>query len=55
VPALNIIRLIACEFFGSDVSIWLFCFRVDDRQKGGDYDYLIETSPPSGRNHLSKN
>ena len=38
------IRIFAHRHFGEDVAIWLFGSRVDDGKKGGDYDFLVETS-----------
>ncbi len=34
----------ARRYFGEDAVCWLFGSRVDDSKKGGDYDFLIETS-----------
>lgn len=41
---LNIMKTLACRYFGEDAELWLFGSRADDRKKGGDYDFLIETS-----------
>nr|VFJ56866.1 MAG: hypothetical protein BECKFM1743A_GA0114220_101772 [Candidatus Kentron sp. FM]VFJ58782.1 MAG: hypothetical protein BECKFM1743C_GA0114222_102338 [Candidatus Kentron sp. FM]VFK21069.1 MAG: hypothetical protein BECKFM1743B_GA0114221_107542 [Candidatus Kentron sp. FM] len=30
--------------FGQNAEIWLFGSRVDDRRRGGDYDFYIETA-----------
>jgi hypothetical protein len=32
------------RYFGEDAVIWLFGSRTNDTKKGGDYDFLIETS-----------
>lgn len=41
---LKTIRNLVRRYFGEDAKLWLFGSRVDDRKKGGDYDFLIETS-----------
>jgi predicted nucleotidyltransferase len=38
------IRLYTHRHFGQDAEVWLFGSRADDNKKGGDYDFLIETS-----------
>lgn len=38
------IKMFAHRHFGEDALIWLFGSRADDSKKGGDYDFLIETS-----------
>lgn len=38
------IRVLAHRLFGEDADIWLFGSRVDDSKRGGDYDFLVETS-----------
>lgn len=40
---LKTIRNLVHRYFGEDAKLWLFGSRVDDRKKGGDYDFLIET------------
>ena len=41
---LKIFSMYAHQYFGEDAKIWLFGSRVDDGKKGGDYDFLVETS-----------
>ena len=41
---LKIFSTYARRYFGEDAKIWLFGSRVDDGKKGGDYDFLVETS-----------
>lgn len=38
------VRRLAHRYFGEDAAIWLFGSRADDGKKGGDYDFLVETS-----------
>lgn len=38
------VRTFARRHFGEDAVIWLFGSRTDDGRKGGDYDFLVETS-----------
>jgi len=40
----KIFDMYARHYFGEDVVCWLFGSRVDDRKKGGDYDFFVETS-----------
>jgi len=41
---LKVFDSFARRYFGKDAELWLFGSRVDDRKKGGDYDFLVETS-----------
>ena len=41
---LRIVKTLSRKYFGEDARLWLFGSRVDDEKKGGDYDFLIETS-----------
>ena len=38
------VKLLVQRHFGDDAEVWLFGSRVDDSKRGGDYDFLIETS-----------
>jgi predicted nucleotidyltransferase len=38
----DVIRSTTCEVFGADAQVKLFGSRVDDAQRGGDIDLLIE-------------
>lgn len=40
----KVFEVLAHRHFGRDGELWLFGSRVDDKKKGGDYDFLIETS-----------
>ena len=39
----TIIRAAVTETFGAGTNVWLFGSRVDDSQRGGDINLLIET------------
>ena len=41
---IEVLSALVRRYFGYDTSIWLFGSRADDQKKGGDYDFLIETS-----------
>ncbi|UZR28754.1 nucleotidyltransferase domain-containing protein [Methylococcus mesophilus] len=41
---IDTVRRLVHSHFGEDADVWLFGSRVDDSKKGGDYDFLIETS-----------
>ena len=38
------VKTLAQRHFGADAALWLFGSRADDRKRGGDYDFFIETS-----------
>ncbi len=41
---LKIVKDLTRSYSGEDARLWLYGSRVDDEKKGGDYDFLIETS-----------
>jgi len=41
---IDTVRMLTHRHFGDDAEVWLFGSRVDDGKKGGNYDFLIETS-----------
>lgn len=41
---LSVFDMFAHRYFGEDAALWLFGSRVDDRKKGGDYDFFVETN-----------
>ncbi|CAK0754843.1 NTP_transf_2 domain-containing protein [Gammaproteobacteria bacterium] len=43
------IRSTVAETFGDGANVWLFGSRVDDTQRGGDIDLLIETDQTDPR------
>ncbi len=40
----HLIKTLCNRYFGDDAALWLFGSRADDSKRGGDYDFLIETS-----------
>ncbi|CAK0781905.1 H394 [Gammaproteobacteria bacterium] len=38
------VRRITHEIFGQATRIWLFGSRVDDKRRGGDYDFYLQTT-----------
>ena len=38
------IKIFTHRHFGEDAEVWLFGSRVNNDKRGGDYDFLIETS-----------
>ena len=38
------IKMFTHHHFGEDAEVWLFGSRVNNEKRGGDYDFLIETS-----------
>ena len=40
----NAIKMLARRYFGEEAELWLFGSRVDDKKKGGDYDFFLETN-----------
>ncbi len=41
---IKVFETYAHRYFGEGAGLWLFGSRVDDRKKGGDYDFLVETT-----------
>jgi predicted nucleotidyltransferase len=41
---INVFDVYARRYFGEDAELWLFGSRVYDSKKGGDYDFLVETT-----------
>ncbi len=41
---IKVFEAYAHRYFGEEAGLWLFGSRVDDRKKGGDYDFLVETT-----------
>jgi predicted nucleotidyltransferase len=41
---IKVFGIYARRYFGEDAELWLFGSRVDDAKKGGDYDFLVETT-----------
>lgn len=41
---IRVFNKFARRYFGEDAKLWLFGSRVDDRKKGGDYDFFVETN-----------
>ena len=40
----DVVKMLAYQHFGKDAEVWLFGLRADDGERGGDYDFLVETS-----------
>lgn len=38
------VKSLVHRHFGADAGVWLFGSRMRDDRKGGDYDFLVETS-----------
>jgi len=41
---ITVFETYAHRYFGERAGLWLFGSRVDDKKRGGDYDFLIETT-----------
>jgi hypothetical protein len=41
---LKVFDTFANRYFGEDAGLWLFGSRLDDKKKGGDYDFFVETA-----------
>lgn len=41
---LHIFKMLGHRYFGDDAELWLFGSRAEDSKRGGDYDFLIETT-----------
>lgn len=41
---IDIFEATAHRYFGEGAGLWLFGSRIDDKKRGGDYDFLVETA-----------
>ncbi|WP_295886275.1 nucleotidyltransferase domain-containing protein [uncultured Thiohalocapsa sp.] len=38
------IKRAVADHFGADAQVWLFGSRTDDKRRGGDFDFYVETA-----------
>ncbi|MBK1631860.1 hypothetical protein CKO31_14160 [Thiohalocapsa halophila] len=42
-PQIQAIKQAVTDHFGADAQVWLFGSRTDDKRRGGDFDFYVET------------
>jgi predicted nucleotidyltransferase len=42
-PQIQAVKRAVADHFGADAQVWLFGSRTDDKRRGGDFDFYVET------------